>query len=368
MKIGIDCRMLGPAQGGLGRYVEQLVQELSRIDFVNEYVLFVRKENCDAVKIASEQFNYTKVIADIPWYGWREQFLFPGIIKKQNVELMHFPHWNVPLLYRKKFVVTVHDLLLMHFPTRAASTLGPVAYWFKTHAYKMVLKNAVVRSAHIIVPSEFTKHDIAKTFGVEERKMSVTYQAPVKISLNNNSQLISGKRYLLYVGVAYPHKNLERLLDAWKLVQEKTNNEYQLVLAGKKNYFYDRLEKKIHAENITDVVLTGYVSDEELFGLYHHASLYVFPSLYEGFGLPPLEAWTHDIPVAASNRTCLPEILGQGALYFDPESVSHMADTIVIGLKDQSMRSLLRLEARHELVRYSGIKMAEKTLAIYGIL
>lgn len=355
--------MLGSKQGGLGRYVEQLIFHLSLIDHDNEYVLFLRRENWDAVKVGDEKFKFTKVLADISWYGWQEQFLFSRLIRKAGVDVMHFPHWNVPLLFCGRFVVTIHDLLLLHYPTRAASRLGPIGYWFKNAAYRCVLKHAVKSARHILTTSEFTKQDIHKTLGVSLDKMTVTYQAPGQPQslLSRNGT----KHYVLYVGVAYPHKNLDRLVEAWKIVQVKTNDKYQLILVGTKNYFYDRLEKKIDDEKIANVMLTGFVTDEDLSGLYRDARLYVFPSLYEGFGLPPLEAWTHNVPVAASNRTCMPEILGEGALYFDPESVEQMADAIIQGLTNEDVRSTLRENARIELQRYSGLDLAKQTLSVY---
>src|SRR3989338_6011051 len=177
MVIGIDARMLGPECGGLGRYIEQLVLHLHDIDQENQYVLFLKKENWDYVHIGhqAEEFtvdsyysnnkkdksrvvlhneNFRKVLADVHWYGWEEQIIFPRIIKAEQVDLMHFPHWNVPLFYSDPFVVTIHDLLLMHYPTRESSALGPLSYWFKNLAFRKVLRHAVRKAEHIIAPSE----------------------------------------------------------------------------------------------------------------------------------------------------------------------------------------------------------------------
>ena len=136
MKIGIDCRLLGPEQGGLGRYLEQLVFQLSLLDHHNEYVLFLRKANFGSVKISSTQFKYKKILVDIPWYGWKEQLILPGIIRRAKVDLMHWPHWNFPILCRGPFVVTIHDLIMYHHPRSEATTLGPVVYWFKEKKHK----------------------------------------------------------------------------------------------------------------------------------------------------------------------------------------------------------------------------------------
>ncbi|OGH64662.1 MAG: hypothetical protein A2821_04395 [Candidatus Magasanikbacteria bacterium RIFCSPHIGHO2_01_FULL_41_23] len=372
MKIGIDCRLLGPEQGGLGRYIEQLVLHLSLIDQENDYVLFLRSENINKVKIGNEHFKYTKVLADIPWYGWREQILLASIIKKAKVELMHFPHWNVPLFYNEPFVVTIHDLLLLQYSTRAASTLGPIGYWFKNLAYRIVLRHAVQSAEHIIAVSEFTKQEIIKHFPQTTNKIFIIYQAPsfespanVSASQNTIEKFGINKSYALYVGVSYPHKNLAGLVRAWKLLVERHGNDYQLVIASKKNYFSNKIEKIVQEEKISHIIFTGFVPDEDLPALYKNAALFVFPSLYEGFGLPPLEAWIFNVPVVASNRGSIPEILGMGALYFDPESIKQMADVIFQGLINDEIRYELRLAARQESLRYSWSKLAAETRAIY---
>ncbi|MFA5127877.1 MAG: glycosyltransferase family 1 protein [Patescibacteria group bacterium] len=374
MKIGIDARMLGSKQGGIGRYIEQLVREFANEqhtpaplqrggDF--EFVVFLRKENWDLV---AETPNIKKVMADIPWYGWREQLLLPEIIKREKVDLMHFPHWNIPLFYKGKFIVTIHDLLLLHYPTRAASTLGPISYFFKSIAHKIILRHAIYYSKKIIAPSEFTKNDILKNFKVKPEKIIVTLLAPMPAitqmaDIDLKIQYKITKPYILYVGVAYPHKNLEGLLEAWKIFCADHGNIYQLVLAGRKNFFYERLEKM--AENIDGVIFTGFVPDDDLPTLYQHASLYVFPSFYEGFGLPPLEAMTYGVPVTSSNTTCLPEILGQAAAYFDPRDPSDMADTIWRCLIDSELRATLNKNGTQLIHNYSWKNTARATLDVY---
>ncbi len=367
MRIGIDARMYGPRQGGLGRYLQQLILQLEQIESTDEFVIFLRKENWD--DYTPKNISFKKVLADIPWYSWREQLQLPGIIKKENVSLMHFPHWNVPLFYKDQFVVTIHDLLLLHYPTRAASTLGPITYWCKNLAYKFVLRHAVKKSEHIIAVSEFTKLDLRKTLGIPLDKITVIYQAPFDNFQFPNNQLLDtydiSKPYVLYVGVAYPHKNLSGLLRAWKLFEEKYGHECQLVLVGKNNYFYAKLRTLNSELRTANVVFTDFVPDDSLPALYQNAALYVNPSLYEGFALPALEAMSHGLPVASSNATCLPEVLGSAALYFDPKNYSEMAEAIHEGLTNVPLRTALVAEGRKILTRYSAKKLAEKTYHIY---
>src|SRR3989339_1009203 len=215
MRIGIDARMYGPRQGGLGRYIEQLIIHLEKLaadrpDF--EFVIFLRQENWDEYTPMSPRFH--KILTDIPWYGWREQLFFKKIIREQKIDLMHFPHWNVPFFYNDPFVVTIHDLLLLHYPTRAASTLGPISYWFKNIAFKIVLRHAVNQSKYILAPCEFTKKDIVKMLGVPANKITVSLLGISQLanstaSIDIKTKYHIAKPYLLYVGMAFPHKNLD---------------------------------------------------------------------------------------------------------------------------------------------------------------
>lgn len=357
---------------GLARYVEQLVKHLQKIDHENQYVLFLRKDNFDHLELTAD--NFKKVLADIPWYSWREQLQFKHFIKKQKVDFMHFPHWNIPLFYKDPFVVTIHDLIMFHFPRAEATTLGPITFWLKDRVHRWVIKNAVKNAKQIIVTSEFTKNDVNKTLGVPLEKMTVTYQAPFKyekaIVADDVYPILTkfgiNKPYILYVGSSYPHKNLEGLLKAWKIFKDKYEHDYQIVFAGADSYFYKRLVKSAEAQAVKDsFIFTGLVNDYELCALYRKASLYVFPSFYEGFGLPPLEAMTYGVPVASSNFSCLPEVLGEAALYFDPESPEQMADVINKGLTDKNIVFELKQRAIQELQKYSNEKLVEKTLHVY---
>lgn len=380
--------MMGSKQAGLGRYVEQLVLGLLEIDKENEYVLFVMTPPSLFHKVASPNRGGIKyVLADIPWYSWQEQIKFKKIIDQEKIDLMHFPHWNVPLFYNKPFVVTVHDLIMYHYPRQEASTHGLIVYWLKDLIHRLVLQHAVNKARQIIVTSEFTKQDLHQTLKVSLEKMTVVYQAPFPNTIqdsHNTTQILEKfsikKPFVLYVGNAYPHKNLEGLLKAWKIFNEKYGDGYQLVLVGKENYFYEKLIKKTknqenkksieQGDNVTmkqfnNVVFTDYISDSELPEIYSNASLYVFPSLYEGFGLPPLEAQQYNVPVVSSSASCLPEILGESAMYFDPENYEQMAEVIHTGLANENIRFELQQNARENLKRFNWSDLAKETLKVY---
>lgn len=368
MRIGIDARMFGPKQGGLGRYVEKLILSLEKLNPDADFVIFLRKENWSDYTPGNPRFS--KILADIPWYGIREQIEFPKIIYRNNIALMHFPHWNVPLFYNQPFVVTIHDLILLHYPTRRASTRGPILYFIKNSFFKLILRHAAKRAKKIITVSNFSKNDISQNLHISKELISVTYLAPgtaptpSDTAVKKNEKII--RPYALYVGVAYPHKNLDRLLEAWKIFCEKTGNRYQLVLAGKMNYFYDRLLKK-YGELLAMglVIFMDFVDDKTLENLYRSAHIYVFPSLYEGFGIPPLEAMRHSVPVIASSAASLPEILEGGALYFDPLSTEGLVEALISGFNDQKLRDELSFLGKKISSKYNWQSTAKITFEVY---
>jgi len=374
MTIGIDARFFGPRGKGLGRYTQKLIESLEQVDQQNDYIIFLRRENFEEFQPKNPRFK--KVLADFRWYSVAEQILFPFAIYKQKINLMHFPHFNVPIFYLKSYVVTIHDLILRHFSTHRASTLNMVRYWFKNTAYKIVFWLAIRRAKKIITVSEYVKEDIIKSFNVAPQKVAVTYEGAPELNLQKGGfkRILNefGIRapYLLYVGNAYPHKNLERLIKAFKILINDFKKDLQLVLVGEEDYFYERLQGEArdfvsNGEVFERLVFTDFVSDDELWILYQNAALYVFPSLCEGFGLPPLEAMAHGLPVVCSNATCLPEILGQATVYFDALNPQDMAEKINQVLGDKSLSRTLVKEGFEQIKKYSWQKMAQETLQIY---
>ncbi|MBU4082610.1 glycosyltransferase family 4 protein [Patescibacteria group bacterium] len=368
-KMAIDARFYGPKQKGLGRYVQKLVENLEREDVINKYFVFLRRENWD--EYYPKNPNFKKVLADCRWYGFKEQFLMPWKIWREKADLTHYPHFNVPIFAPKPFVVTIHDLILKRFPTRRASTLGFFSYWFKNFAYHFVISLALRRAKKIIAISNYTKKDILKYFKVSPEKIEVVYEggviqtgaAPESGGLPPNIQSPSNipNPYLLYVGNAYPHKNLERLILAFAKIK---HSDLRLVLVGEMDYFYQRLQKEF--SHVQGLVFTDFVSDSDLEVLYRGASLYVFPSLCEGFGLPPLEAMSYGLPVVSSNATCLPEILGDAAVYFNSENIDEMAEKIKEVLDNEALRKDLILKGYKRVKKYDWIKMARETMRVYG--
>lgn len=369
MRIGIDARFYGSIGKGLGRYTSELIANLERIDDGNEYVVFLRRSNFGSYVPKNPRF--TKVLAEFPWYTWREQLLYPLWLRRFRLDLMHFLHFNVPLLYRRPYVVTVHDLILLSHPTTRATTLGPLLYRLKFALYRLVIGRAVADAQAIIAVSNCTKNEIIGRFpSAKQKKIVVTYEACApSLSKPADGDALAGKDvtapFALYVGNAYPHKNLERLIDAFAAFRAK-RPDWRLVLVGTEDYFYARLKREVAERKLGDgVTFFGHATDEELAALYESASFYVFPSLCEGFGLPPLEAMCHGLPVASSNASCMPEILGDAATYFSPEDAADIARAMDALAGDDALRTALVEKGRAHAATFDWKRCAEQTKAAY---
>lgn len=374
MRIGIDARFYGGEQSkGLGRYTQKLIEHILRLDQHNQYVIFVQDETAQQI-IRKLSSSVTVILAPYRWYTLAEQIFLPQLIAQAKVDLMHFPHFNVPLLYNKPFVVTIHDLIISRFPTERATTLGPLKYRFKQFAYNRVIAHAAHHAKKIITVSEYSKRDIMDYFKLPADRIAVTYEAVepfVEITSAEPVETILAhyhitQPYLLYVGNAYPHKNLEVLLQVMQQLQQDQRLFFTLVFVGKPDYFYRRLQAQARALQLEDVVVfTGFVPDEHLPAIYRQALAYIFPSKYEGFGLPPLEAMSYGIPVLAARSSCLPEILGDAALYFDFQDVSGIIKQIFAVGQNETVRQQLVQRGYEQLHHYHWETLAQQTLQIY---
>lgn len=368
MRIGIDARFYGTMGKGLGRYVSQLIASLEKIDDRNEYVIFLRSDNFGDYVPSNPRF--TKVVAEYPWYGWCEQLHYPFWLRKFRLDLMHFPHFNVPILYLRPYVVTIHDLIMLAFPTERTTALGPIRFAIKFAIYRLVISWALRMARIVITVSEFSHRDILEHYPfMRGREMVVTYGAVARtveaVSPAPRAEEIPDP-FLLYVGNAYPHKNLETLLDAFARFRKRGHEDFRLVLVGESDFFYDRLRREAEraglAENIT---FFGRATDTELGTLYRRARAYVFASLYEGFGLPPLEAMANGLPVASSDATAMPEILGDAALYFDARDPERIASALERIATDEPLRQRLVVAGRKQSAKYDWDDSARRTIEAY---
>ncbi len=369
MRIGIDARFFGVHNKGLGRYTEKLLKELEKIDKSNQYFIFLRNENFSNYRPSSRNFH--KVLADFPWYSWKEQLLFPRLLSRCQCDLVHFLHFNIPVLYQGKFIVTIHDLTLFHYPTHKNSTRNWFFYKIKYAAYRYVIRKAISNADKIVTISHSTADDIVKYFGADKKKkIKVIYEAASLLPIEEKFSSIFNKYgimkpYLLYIGNAYPHKNLEKLAEAFQLLLKK-KPDYSLVLVGKDDYFYEKLKKYIKQEKIHSIIILDTVSDKELKALYRGAELFVFPSLYEGFGLPPLEAMQENLPVISSDHKCMREILGESAYYFNGNSANSIFKAMLKVISDEELKNNLVKKGKKQVKKYSWAKMGKKIKLLYS--
>lgn len=375
MRIGIDARFFGPESKGLGIYTKKLIEFLEKIDKENKYIIFLTKDNYNLY--IPKNKNFRKIIANYKWYSWKEQLFMPFKIKKEKCDFVHFPHFNVPLLYRDKFIVTIHDLILLKFPTYENSTRSKFMYKIKFFMYKQVISNALNKSTKIISVSEFTKKDILRHYwNISPEKISITYEAGhesciTTVSEKKQKEVLRKNQincpYMLYVGNAYPHKNLNKLVEAFQIWQKKYSQSQamKLVLVGRNDYFYRKLRKFIYEKKIDNVKILHTVQDDFLKILYRKAHLFVFPSLYEGFGLPPLEACSYGTPVISSNESCMPEILGNAVKYTNVKDIDEFAKNLSIVVSDIELRKKLSERGPKKVREYSWKKTANETYKIY---
>ena len=393
MKIGIDCRMYGLKHTGIGRYVMNLVKELLKQDKENEYVLFTRNETEKEMKnlkfdlensFKIKNLKLKIVLANIEHYSLKEQVLLSRIINRENIDLMHFPHFNVPVFYRGKYVVTIHDLIKHTSKGSSTTTRSPLIYWFKYLGYKFVFWQAVKRSSKILCPSNFVKKELVRQYSLKPEKIAVIYEGVdesiksrvLSIKQSNNEILNKHnirKPYLLYVGNVYPHKNIEKLLEAIKILNQLPlairQSPVTLVVVCARNVFSERLRNEIVQKRVQNFVnLVGFIPDDELSILYQEAEAFVFPTLSEGFGLPGLEAMAAGCPVICSDIPVLKEIYQDSAVYFDPLNSFDMVDKIKNFLLDKNLKIKFSRLGLKLVKKYSWNKLARETLAVYQSL
>lgn len=359
MRIGIDARLWN--ETGVGRYTRNLVRELVSVDRKNEYILFVlEKDKKDFQFLTSPKFQIRE--ANIRWHSLQEQLAFPQVLQKENLDLVHFPYFSVPILYSRPFVVTIHDLIVHHFPTGQASTLPYPIYFLKLQGYKYVISQAAKKACAVFAVSQATKAEVVKHLKIPQEKVVVTYEAiDVGVQKKRQNEQMRTGDYFLYVGNAYPHKNLEKLIEAFMNVR-RTSLSIKLILVGRNDFFYTRLQNKL--QNGVELIVAP--NDAMLANLYQHAKALVMPSLMEGFGLPPLEAMANGCPVVISDIPSLREICESAAIYFNPNNASDMAEkmTQVLSLSQKERDSFITL-GKKRAQHFSWKKMAEETLKVY---
>ncbi len=386
MRIGIDCRtILNPGfgeQAGIGHYTYYLVKNLLAIDRNEEYVLFFDNRISDlAVKRVIGNNKNVKV-RFFPFYQYKyylpftySQMLVSAFISREKLDLYHSLANTIPLMYKGLSVVTVHDLAIYQhhdwFPSNFMSR--------QIFSTKVLVPKSIRKAARVIAVSQNTKDDIVKLFKIPAKKITVIYEGVV----TDHSIIVPDKKvlkkkfeiqdnYFLFVGTIEPRKNLVVLLRAFhgllnrQRLNQKNKNPLQLVLAGGRGWKYKEVFKTIKKLKLDQSVrYLDYVEHSDKIGLMQNALCFVFPSLYEGFGLPALEAMSLGAPVITSNVSSLPEVTGSAALLVNPASVTDLVKAMEKVIGDRQLREKMGQEGREQAKKFSWRKAAEETLAIY---
>lgn len=356
-RVVIDARESGTSTG---RYVDKLIEHMYKMKPSYEVLILTKPDRVGFMgKIAP---GFKAIEADFDEFTFAEQIGLLRLLRSLKPDLVHFTMTQQPVLYNGWTVTTVHDLTTARFTNPAKN---PVVFKIKQFIYKGVIRWVAHKSARIITPSEFVKKDLVNFARIKPNKVVVTYEAADRImELAKPVEDIQLAPFIMYVGRPLPHKNLRRLMEAYSLVKQKVP-QLKLVLVGKKDENYERLAQWADKEHIQDIIFTGHVSEGQLKWLYRHTAAYIFPSLSEGFGLPGLEAMVHGAPVVASSATCLPEIYGKAAHYFDPENVLDMSEAIAEVITGPELRRTLIDIGVTQSRRYSWTRTAAQTLSVY---
>ncbi|MNQ19043.1 GDP-mannose-dependent alpha-(1-2)-phosphatidylinositol mannosyltransferase [compost metagenome] len=356
MHIAIDARIISSTTG---TYVERLISHLERIDTTNRYTILVRPNDIDFWQPINP--NFSVMAADIPDYSFAEQTTFKRLLDELKPDLVHFCMPQQPIFYRGAHITTIHDLTLFN-------TYNSDKHWLIFHLKQLVgrvvFKRVGKTSRHIITPTNYTKQEYTKFARISADKVTVTYEAADGIPGALEPYEHPFTQYLLYVGQQSDYKNLVRLAEA----HQKLLVEYPdlgLILVGKLNDSAKKNKQLFEKRGYKNILFTDFLPDSKRNWLYVHCAAYIFPSLMEGFGLPGLEAMNYGAPVISSNATCLPEVYGKAAHYFDPLDTSDMAESIAEVLSDDTLRQDLITRGHEQVRSYSWQRMAEQTLAIY---
>lgn len=355
--IVIDAREYSSSTG---RYIRNLLSQLEKLDRLHRYTVLLQPK--DFKHYQPKAANFAKKPAPFKEFSFAEQLGFNTFIKNLQPDLVHFGMTHQPVLYRGPVITTIHDLTITRF--RNPATAWPV-FKAKQLVYRGVIWRVAHASKQIITPSQFVKDDLVQTTRIKPSKVMVTYEAAQPITeAATTLPALTGKRFLVYVGRAQPHKNLKRLIEAFEILKHH-QSDLHLVLVGKIDLAHEQLLDYARRRGIKDIELTGFVSQGQLRWLYEHCQAYVFPSLSEGFGLPALEAMAQGAPVVSSQASCLPEIYQDGALYFDPFDTVAMAEQINEVLTNQPLRHALITQGKLVAKSYSWQRMAQQTLQVY---
>ena len=364
MRIAIDARKLHDF--GIGTYIRNLLLNLARLDQETEYIVLARPDDADAMGTLGP--NFRAVPESARPYSIGEQFRIPLSLVRERAHLLHEPHYVLPPATRCRSVVTIHDCIHLMFPQYLPSRLA--------YAYaRMSMWSAVWKSDRILTVSEASKRDILKFFDIPPEKVAVIYNAiDERFLMPPDEERTDAIRqryqldhpFLLYIGNIKPHKNLERLIEAFGRVRANGLSELRLIIIGDEISKYPPLRQAVHRHRLNKFVrFLGFQPYETLAVFYRLARAFVFPSIYEGFGLPPLEAMASGVQTMVSDRSCLPEVCGDAALYVDPDDIAGFAKAIEEALEDEKARETHVERGLARAAAFTWARCIEGTVAAY---
>ena len=364
MRIGVDTRLMYHQPAGISRYTWHLLHAMANLDTTDEFIIFQhRKHRAPLI----EQANFRRATLFAPVHSRLEQYILPAELLRFPLDLIHSTDFIPPLHSNVPAVVTVHDLAFLHWPHFLTATSA---------AYYGQIDRAVHHARHIIVPSESTKHDLVGQMGAPDAKVSVIYEAADPrfrpLPVDETRRAVTAKfgipdSYVFFVSTIEPRKNVNGLLEAFRILIDRYNvQETGLVLAGSKGWLYEETMELVNRLNLADrTFFLGRVSDEDLHQLYVGARCHIHPALYEGFGLPPLEAMACGTPVVSSNAASLPEVVGNAAILVDPHDVEQIVNAMRLVLTQPALAAALRAKGLARAAQFSWERTARETIAVY---
>jgi glycosyltransferase involved in cell wall biosynthesis len=354
MKIAIDARKW--RDYGIGTYVRNLVRRLAHLDRETTYFLFCDRADQATLRDLAE--NFVPVVDSSGGYSVREHLTIPHKLRKLGADLLHSPHYVLPLFVRPRTVVTIHDCIHLLFPEYLPNRMA-------LRYARLMMGSAIRRSALVFTVSEASRRDILSFYPeADPDRVKVVPNAIDAAILEDPGEEETERvkeryqirgRFVLYAGNVKPHKNLDRLIAAFGLLKQRPGHEdLKLLIIGDEVNRYGSLRRNVEAAGVRqDVRFFGFVPDSTLAALYRLASVFAFPSLYEGFGLPPLEAMACGTPVVTSRLSSLPEVVGDAALLVDPYSVEDIASGLELVLSDETLRADLVARGRERVTHFS---------------
>ncbi|SKA76598.1 Glycosyltransferase involved in cell wall bisynthesis [Caloramator quimbayensis] len=359
MKIIVNATIINNKRAGIGNYGYNLISNLVNEKDVN-FTFILQK----CIKIDYNNVHYTKNYIKSYQRIIDEQLFLP--LKYRKYDLVHFIDYSSPIInIGIPFIVTIHDLSFYKYP----EMFSQMSRTLKQRLTPLSIK----RASLIIADSNSTRNDIIEYFQTAAEKIRVIYPGKPNFRKINDITIVENiknkygikGRYILGVCTLEPRKNLKRLVQAFEIIYKYYNDIY-LVLVGQKGWLYDDLMLKIENSFIKDrIITTGYISKKELECIYSGAEVFVYPSLYEGFGLPPLEAMCCGVPVVVSNSSSLPEVVGDAGIYCDPYSIESIAESVLSILKNQEIKKHLSIEGIKRSEKFSWQKAAQKVMEAY---